>query len=101
MGLSVSGTSAGAYLTVRGGLEAYGGGLTEKDEIVALNKVDAIGDAELQERVAALEAAARQRPLLISAVSGQGVKEALFALTRKIGLSKEAAEEGKKEPWRP
>src|SRR3546814_17623564 len=38
-----------AYRTVRRELEAYGGGLAEKAEVVALNKVDAL-DAETREQ---------------------------------------------------
>src|SRR3989441_146965 len=60
-----------AYKTVRHELEAYGHGLTNKPEIVALNKADALDAGELQQQVARLKRAARKTPLVLSAVSQQ------------------------------
>jgi len=76
---------AGAYRTVRGELKAYGGGLDRKKEIVALSKCDALDADTLATRAAALKKAARKTPLQLSAVSGKGMKEALFAIVRDIG----------------
>lgn len=92
---------AAAYETVRAELEAYGEGLEDKNEIVALSKIDAVGEEELQERFDALEAVTGQRPLLLSAVTGRGVKDALFALTRDIETAKAVANAPPEEPWRP
>ncbi|MCV0368205.1 GTPase ObgE [Filomicrobium sp.] len=92
---------ATAYETVRGELEAYGADLDEKEEIIALTKIDAIGDDELKERSHALEAACGKPPLLLSAVSGSGVKEALFALARVIERSRDENSNVPAEPWRP
>ncbi|CFX14084.1 GTPase involved in cell partioning and DNA repair [Candidatus Filomicrobium marinum] len=92
---------ATAYETVRGELEAYGADLDEKEEIIALTKIDAIGDDELKERSHALEAACGKLPLLLSAVSGSGVKEALFALARVIERSRDENSNVPAEPWRP
>src|ERR1700677_1427473 len=50
-------TIARAYKTIRGELEAYGHGLADKPEIVALNKIDAIAKPELARKKAALEKA--------------------------------------------
>ncbi|MEO0320931.1 MAG: GTPase ObgE [Pseudomonadota bacterium] len=50
----VDGTSedfADAYNTVRAELEAYGGGLESKKEIICLNKIDALTDDERQFRL--------------------------------------------------
>src|SRR5215470_11340472 len=74
-----------AYKTVRGELEAYGGQLAEKIEIVALNKIDAVGPDELKKQKDRLRRAAKKTPLLISGATGQGVKEALRALADVIG----------------
>ena len=63
---------AGAYRTVRAELKAYGAGLEKKKEIVALSKCDALDDATIAAKVAELKAAARKKPLILSAVSGQG-----------------------------
>jgi GTP-binding protein len=100
---------AGAYRIVRGELKAYGGGLAKKKEVVALSKCDALDEASIEAKAAELKAAARKKPLVLSAVSGRGVKEALTALAREISKSKAAeraeaaAEQGAEErqPWRP
>jgi len=76
------------YKTIRRELEAYGHGLGEKEEIVALNKSDAISKAAQAKRRAALEKASGRKVFLISGVSGDGVKEVLRALARAIGEAK-------------
>jgi GTPase len=97
---------AGAYRTVRAELKAYGGSLARKREIVALSKCDALDEAAIAAKADELKAAARKKPLVLSAVSGRGVKEALTALARAIGQSRSAeqtaADQGEeREPWRP
>jgi len=95
---------AGAYRTVRRELKAYGAGLEKKKEIVALSKCDAVDAATLDERAETLKKAAKKQPLLISAVSGQGVKEALFALAREISRAQKQSEHDPSKPrqsWRP
>src|SRR5215475_7823417 len=49
-----------AYRTVRGELEAYGAGLSEKPEIVALNKVDALDAKEIERKGRALSRAMKK-----------------------------------------
>jgi len=73
-----------AYKTVRGELIAYGGGLSEKPEVVALNKIDALRDEDIVEIGARLSAAAGQEVLAISGVAGHNVLDALRALRRFI-----------------
>jgi GTPase len=73
-----------AYTTVRTELEAYGHGLVEKPEIVALNKVDALTEAEVKQQVTRLKRASKTTPLLLSAATGQGVPEALRAMADTI-----------------
>ena len=93
---------ATAYKTVRRELKAYGGELVDKKEIVALSKCDAVDPDTLAERVEALRKAARKKPLILSAVAGIGVKDALFALTREISRADAAEHEGEdKESWHP
>ena len=75
---------AAAYRTVRREIRAYGGGLAAKKEIVALSKCDALDDEAMAAKVDALRKAARKKPLVLSAVSGTGMKEALFALSKEI-----------------
>ncbi|MGO4842457.1 GTPase ObgE, partial [Rhizobiaceae sp. 2RAB30] len=52
-----------AYKTVRGELEAYGHGLAEKPEIVALSQIDTLDAATRKKKVAALKRAAGRPPL--------------------------------------
>ncbi|MEC9362511.1 MAG: GTPase ObgE [Pseudomonadota bacterium] len=94
---------AGDYRTVRRELKAYGADLERKKEIVALSKCDAIDEETIRERLEVLKKAARKTPLVVSAVSGQGVKEALFALAREIGRvqKQEDDEDEPDQPWRP
>jgi GTPase len=75
---------AAHYKTIRGELEAYGHGLGRKPEIVALNKIDAIPEAALAKKRAALEKACGQKVHLISGASGAGITEVLRALVKEI-----------------
>ena len=80
-----------AYKTVRAELEAYGEGLADKPEIVALNKADALTPEQLKQQAARLKRAAKKTPLVISAATGAGVPEALRALLKVIGEARIAA----------
>jgi len=77
---------AAAYRTVRGELEAYGHGLTDKDEIVALSKCDALDAAAIKKKLAALRKSAGRgkKVMAISAVAGIGMTEALRALRDRV-----------------
>jgi GTP-binding protein len=71
---------AEAYREVRGELEAYGAGLADKPEIVALSKIDTI-DAELVEALSQeLAEACGKRPFAVSGASGAGLDTVLDAL---------------------
>src|SRR6201996_2626106 len=73
-----------AYKTVRAELAAYGEGLTEKPDVVALSKADALSPDEIKQQVTRLKRAAKKTPLVLSAVSGEGVPEVLRALLKVI-----------------
>ena len=75
---------AEAYRIVRGELEAYGAGLDEKREVVALSKADALAPEEIEKKKKALARAAGKTPLVLSAASGAGVEAALRLLWRII-----------------
>jgi GTP-binding protein len=96
---------AAAYRTVRGELAAYGNGLDEKPEIVALSKIDALTPEELAKREKKLARAAGRKPLLLSAVSGQGMENALRVLAREVDARKvadpNAVPADAEEPWQP
>ncbi len=104
----VDGTSEDAgrdYRTVRGELEAYGQGLTDKPEIVALTKADAMTPDEIKAQTAKLKKACKKTPLVLSSASGQGVQEVLRALVKVIGPARAATEEEpapkEEEAWQP
>jgi len=74
----------GAYGIIRAEVEAYGGGLETKPEVLALSKADAVGASELDEKARALETASGTKPLIVSAATGEGVDGVLQALVREI-----------------
>src|SRR6266700_2165219 len=93
-----------AYKTVRRELEAYQGHLADKVELVALNKIDAVAPDELKKQKDRLKRAAKKTPLLMSGVTGAGLKEALRALLELIGeapVSAKAKGAAQAEPWAP
>jgi GTP-binding protein len=79
---------AGAYKTVRRELKAYGGGLTAKKEIVALNKCDALDEDTKAEKLAELTKASRKKVLALSGVSGEGRSDALKTLAKIVAAAR-------------
>ncbi|MHA4733121.1 GTPase ObgE [Ensifer adhaerens] len=79
---------AKAYKTVRHELEAYGGGLEDKPQIVALSQIDVLDEDELKIKAKALAKACGEQPLLLSAAVGKGMTEALRALRSVIVAAK-------------
>ena len=92
-----------AYKTVRGELEAYGHDLADKVEIVALTKIDSLDKETLKAQLDRLKRAAKKKPLVLSAATGEGVREALRALIGVIdeGRAEELRRGAPPEPWHP
>jgi GTP-binding protein len=94
-----------AYRVIRQELEAYGHGLADKPEVIALSKADAVPADELKKKATNLKRAIGQAPLVLSAVSRQGMDAALFRLVEIIGEAKAderaAAGAATKAEWRP
>ena len=92
-----------AYNTVRAELKAYGQGLMDKPEIVALSKADALTPEAIKEQSARLKKACKKTPLVMSSASGQGVPEALRALLKVIDKARDLAENPQAEEaaWQP
>jgi GTPase len=91
-----------AYKTVRAELDAYGHGLAEKPEIVALNKADALTADELREQTARLKRAAKKTPLVVSAATGAGVTEVVRTLRQAIdGARHEQRPSPPLHAWQP
>ncbi|TVR98134.1 MAG: GTPase ObgE [Rhodospirillales bacterium] len=85
---------AAAYRTVRTELAAYGAGLADRPEVVALNKVDALSpDAvgPLRVRLAAAAGMAAGDVVLLSGVAGTGVDAALQRVLARLPEAAPAA----------
>ena len=91
----------GAWRTVRAELAAYGEGLAKKPELVALSKSDALTKKALAEKKAKLKRAIKREPLVLSAHSGQGVKEALRALLALVEKRRRKETPKETRPWQP
>ena len=102
---------AEAYRIVRAELEKYGGGLADKPEIVALNKIDALTKEEISEKSRQLKKACKSTPLRISGATGKGVPETIQKLyeiisedrreRREAQIEAEMTPEEKEEGWHP
>ncbi|MEL4071262.1 GTPase ObgE [Ochrobactrum sp. GPK 3] len=79
---------AKAYKVIRGELEAYEHGLADKTEIVALSQIDTLDPDARKVKVKALKKACGRDPLLLSAVSHEGLNDALRQLGAVIDASR-------------
>ena len=79
---------ASSYKTVRREMKAYGGKLSNKKEVVALNKCDALTDEMKADKLAALTKASRKKVLMLSGVSGEGRTEALRMLAKIVSVAR-------------
>ncbi len=97
------GDAGTAYKTVRAEIAAYGNGLADKLEIVALNKADALSADDIKRQLAGLKRAAKKQPLVVSAVSGDGLAEVLRALYQVIEKARPTAAEASTTTaaWQP
>jgi GTPase len=92
-----------AYKTVRHEIDAYGAGLSEKPEIVALSKIDTVDAETLKTQLARLKRAAKRPPFALSSATSQNVQEVLRALLKQID-AKRSLDEPAQAPaaaWRP
>ena len=98
-----------AYATVRTELEAYGHGLADKREIVALNKTDALTPEQLEvQKQHLMRAIAKVRHdddgqlFAVSAVTGAGLRELLRAVLAAINEERAGRTEGAEvAAWQP
>jgi GTPase len=101
------GDPAAAYEIVRGEIEAYGAGLEDKPEIVALSKADAVSKDEMARTARALKKVAGAAPSIVSAASGEGVREVLRALAKEVtalrakGAKEKRGQAAPSRGWRP
>jgi GTP-binding protein len=92
-----------AWRIVRGELDSYGAGLTDKPEVIALTKADLLDDKTRANILKALEKETRARVFPISAPLGEGMEPLLDAVIQRLGAAAEddrleAADEGS---WSP
>jgi len=97
---------AEAYETVRAELNAYGNGLAEKPEIVALSQADIIDEEEAREKLAELAKASGKRPFLVSAAAHKGLDDVLRAMFVYVeqargAAGKESEEADRAERYKP
>jgi GTP-binding protein len=76
------------YRTVRAELAAYGGGLAEKETLVALSKIDIAGD-QVAKAAARLKRAIKVAPFRISAATGEGMEAVLDACLEVLDRTRE------------
>jgi GTP-binding protein len=114
--VDATGANAGAdYRTIRRELAAYGEGLAEKAEIVALSKVDAVDETTLKKQTERLMRVIRDfgpplaagekraKPFLLSTATRSGVTEVLRAVMSAIEARRvsESAANAKGAQWAP
>jgi GTP-binding protein len=114
--IDATGANAGAdYRTIRRELAAYGGGLDQKVEIVALSKVDAVDEATLKKQTERLKRAMRSfgpplapvakraKPFPLSTATHRGVADVLRATMEAIEARRamESAINAKPAEWAP
>ena len=85
-----------AYKTVRREIKAYGQGLVDKSEIVALNKCDALPSEEVEKKRRALEGMTGQTVTSISAIAGEGMDSVINQLFERVKISN--SEESETDP---
>lgn len=83
-----AGNVVGAWRTIREELEAYGGGLADKPELLVLNKSDAMTTREASARRSALARASGHPVHVMSGATGAGVPEILRELMDRVHAAK-------------
>ena len=77
-----------AYQIIRDELEAYGHGLSEKPEVVALSQVDILDEETKLQKQKQLEQISGKKIHLLSAVTHAGIEETLRSIARIIEESR-------------
>ncbi len=80
----------GAYETVRGELEAYGAGLTDKLEIIALSKMETVTPERLEVLKEEFGALTGEEPETISAVTGENMRPLIYRIAAAIEAQRAA-----------
>ena len=93
---------AESWAVVRGELESYGAGLSDKPEVIALTKSDLVGDKKRAKLVKALERASGSAVFPVSAPLEEGLEPLLDSVIQRLGSAPEKPElAGEDKPWSP
>jgi GTP-binding protein len=91
-----------AYRIVRGELEAYGAGLEDKPEVLALSRTDLVEAKALTKLSKKLAKVAGVEPFVVSAATGDGLEPLLDAILDRVRGEKAAEDEHIHErEWSP
>jgi GTPase len=94
-----------AYKTIRGELEAYDESLIDKPELLVLNKIDALPEDEIKDKVKILKRASKRDVLTASGATGKGVDAVLFAVLDVLDQAKAERETSERQKtstsWAP
>jgi len=100
-----------AWKTVSKELKKYGGGLSEKPQILALNKADLLDDELMADIASQLRAAGAEHVLPVSGATGEGLDAALDKILEAVGENSSierkgqpaqaSDEEDKAKDWSP
>ena len=95
-----------AYKTIRNELESYGWGLEDKQEILALNKIDSLIPEQVEEQRKELESVSGKKVHLLSGATGEGTTDLLRALWTDIKSETQKAKDLANGPvedsgWQP
>jgi len=74
-----------AWRVVRGELDAYGAGLEDKPEVVALSRSDLLDAKDLAKIATKLKKASGSVPMIVSAATGDGVEALLDGIVERLG----------------
>lgn len=90
------------YEIVQSELDAYGAGLSEKPQIIALNKIDAVDAKTVDKLAKKLAKASGAEVMRLSGASGEGLDAVLDRIIETLGpLPETTAANENDEPWSP
>lgn len=94
-----------AWHIVNEELAAYGAGLDEKPQVLALNKIDAVDAKQVAKLARKLEKLSGDKVMLLSGASGEGLEPVLDHLLEALGPLPGDAADGEQgedaKPWSP
>jgi GTP-binding protein len=94
-----------AYKIIRGELAAYDEVLAEKPEIVVLNKIDALSEDDIKDKLKVLKRVSKAEVMTCSGVTGQGVQQVLYRVIAVLDAEKaertEVARRAIEPGWSP